>query len=196
LRAAFWRRQLYSGPSRLGQTNGDRLLWRSGAMLAFPNVFHFLSHKLARLSTGRFAFALVLARSFNCFFFWHNKMVSPLKGCLDVNKKAAGVTSRRFVVSKEPVLSSALLTAALLTATLFFTLAPLTFTLLSLAILLLSTLLSGGGGFAQFVCSLLFVHDAFLIELGVWSFALRDSTFSIKSLWEAIWTETHNRGRG
>jgi len=40
-------------------------------------------------------------------------MISPLERCLAVNNNAAGVTSRRFVVSKEPVLSSAWLTAAL-----------------------------------------------------------------------------------
>ena len=92
-------------------------------------------------------------------------MISPLERCLAVNNKAAGVTSRRFVVSKEPVLSSALPTATLLTATLFFTLALLTFTLLSLPIFLLSALLAGG--FARFIWILFCVHDAFLIELGV-----------------------------
>jgi hypothetical protein len=56
-------------------------------VFAFPNVFHFLAHKLAGLSAGRFAFALVFARLFYCFFFWHNKMVSPLDTRLDVNKK-------------------------------------------------------------------------------------------------------------
>jgi hypothetical protein len=136
-------------------------------MLAFPDVFHFLAHKLTCLSGRRFALALVLACSFECFFFWHNKMVSPLEGPLDVNKKAAGVTSHRSFVPTEPVLSPALLTAALLTATLltatlFFTLAPLTFTLLSLASLLLSALLSGGSRFARLVWILLCVHDAFL----------------------------------
>ena len=40
-------------------------------MFAFPNVFHFFAHKLARLSRRRFAFALVFACAFNCFFFWH-----------------------------------------------------------------------------------------------------------------------------
>ena len=55
-------------------------------MFAFPNVFHFFAHKLARLSAGRFAFALIFARSFDCFFFWHNKMVSPLALGLDVDK--------------------------------------------------------------------------------------------------------------
>lgn len=53
-------------------------------MFAFPNVFHFFAHKLARLSAGRFTFTLVFVGSFNCFFFWHNKMVSPLVICLDV----------------------------------------------------------------------------------------------------------------
>jgi hypothetical protein len=94
LRAAFWGRQLYSGPPRLGQTNGDSLLWRSGAVFAFPNVFHFFAHKLARLGGRRLAFALIFARALNWFFFWHNKMFSPLAIRLDV-KKAAGVTSRR-----------------------------------------------------------------------------------------------------
>ena len=82
-------------------------------MFALPNVFHFFAHKLARLSGRRLAFALIFARAFNYVFFRHNKMISPLERCLAVNNKAAGVTSRRFVVSKEPVLSSASLTAAL-----------------------------------------------------------------------------------
>jgi hypothetical protein len=128
-------------------------------MLAFPNVFHFLAHKLPSLSAGRFAFALVLPRAFNCFFFWHNKMVSPLTTRLDV-KESGGSYLPPLVGSKEPVLSSALLSASLLTPTLFFTLAPLTFTLLSLSILLLSALLSGI--FARFIWILWRVHDAFL----------------------------------
>ena len=84
--ATLRRRQLYASPPRLRETNGDRLLGRAGAVFAFPNVFHFFAHKLARLSAGRFAFALVFARSFDCFFFWHNKMVSPLALGLDVDK--------------------------------------------------------------------------------------------------------------
>ena len=86
LLAAFWRRQLYSGPPRFRETNCYRLLRRSGAVFAFPNVLHFLAHKLPSLSAGRFSFALILARAFNHFFFWHNKMVSPLTSRLDVNK--------------------------------------------------------------------------------------------------------------
>jgi hypothetical protein len=53
-------------------------------MFTFPNVFHFFAHKLARLSRRRFAFALVFSRAFNCFFFWHNRNVSPLAARLDV----------------------------------------------------------------------------------------------------------------
>jgi hypothetical protein len=137
-------------------------------MFAFPNVFHFFAHKLPRLGGRRFAFALILVRTFNCFFFWHNKMVSPLERRLDVTKKAAGVTSRRCLMRGKPILSPALLPAALLPATLlaatalFFTLSPLTFTLFSVAILLLSALLSRGRGFAWFVWILSCVHDAFL----------------------------------
>jgi hypothetical protein len=86
LLAAFWRRQFYSGPPRFGETNRYRLLRRSGAVFALPNVFHFLTHKFPSLSAGGLAFALVLARAFDCFFFWHNKMVSPLTTVLDVNK--------------------------------------------------------------------------------------------------------------
>jgi hypothetical protein len=147
-------------------------------MFAFPNMFHFFAHKLASLSAGRFAFALIFACSFHCFFFWHNKIVSPLERRLDVNKKAAGVTSRRSLVPREqPVLSSALL-AALLTATLFFLLAPLTLTFLPVAILLSAALLSGRRGFAWFVWILLSVHGAFLIIGFMFrSFALSESTF-------------------
>jgi hypothetical protein len=56
------------------------------AVFAFPNVFHFLAHKLASLSAGGLAFALVFTRSFDCFFFWHDKMVSRFATRLDVNK--------------------------------------------------------------------------------------------------------------
>jgi hypothetical protein len=63
-------------------------------MLAFPNVFHFFAHKFARLSGRRLAFAFVFARAFNCFFFWHNKMVSPLATRLDVKKITVGAPER------------------------------------------------------------------------------------------------------
>ena len=123
-------------------------------------------------------------------------MVSPLEGCLDVNKKAAGVTSRRSPVPREQaVLSSALLTAALLTTALLFLLAPLTFTFLSFAILL--SALSGRGGFVRLIWILLCIHDAFFIVGFMFrSLALTDSTLLIKSPWRAIWTETHNRDGG
>jgi hypothetical protein len=81
---AFWRRQLYSGASRLRQPNGDCLLRRARAVLAFPDVFHFFANKLARLRTRRHALTLVLACAFDCFFFWHNKNVSPPARALDV----------------------------------------------------------------------------------------------------------------
>jgi hypothetical protein len=55
-------------------------------VLALSNVFHFFAHKLASLSAGRLTFALVLARPSDYFFFWHNKMFSPLTAPLDVIK--------------------------------------------------------------------------------------------------------------
>src|SRR5947207_1950127 len=97
LLAAFWRRQLYSGSTRFGETNCYSLLWRSGAMFALPNVFHFFAHKLPRLSGRRFAFALVFARAFSWFFFWHNKMISPLSTRLDVTNN--GRCSRAGIAS-------------------------------------------------------------------------------------------------
>jgi hypothetical protein len=128
-------------------------------MFAFPNVFHFFAHKLASLSAGRFAFALIFARSFHCFFFWHNKMVSLLGRCLDVNKKAAGDTPAACLFHRGSLIVR-LVTATLLTTTLFFLFAPLTFPFLSIAILLPA--LSGRRGFVRFVWLLLCVHDAFL----------------------------------
>jgi len=90
LRAAFWGRQLYSGSPRFGETNCYRLLRRSGTVFAFPNVFHFFAHELASLSGRRLAFALVFARAFNYFFFWHNKIITPLAARLDVIKNSGG----------------------------------------------------------------------------------------------------------
>ncbi len=57
-------------------------------MFAFPNVFHFFAHELARLSGRGFAFSFVFMRPFYCFFFWHNK-VSPPNTPLDVTMPLA-----------------------------------------------------------------------------------------------------------
>jgi hypothetical protein len=40
-------------------------------MLAFPDVFYFLAHKLSRLGAGRFAFPGIFSRSFDCLLFRH-----------------------------------------------------------------------------------------------------------------------------
>ena len=53
-------------------------------MFAFADVLHFFAHKLARLRGRRLAFALIFARAFNYFFFWHNKRTTPLATPLDV----------------------------------------------------------------------------------------------------------------
>src|SRR6266571_3363547 len=41
---------------RLGQANGDRLLGRSGAVLAAANVLDLFAHELAGLGLGRLSF--------------------------------------------------------------------------------------------------------------------------------------------
>ena len=56
-------------------------------MFAFPDVVHFFTDKLARLSRRRFAFAFVFSCAFQCFLFWHIKNVSPLATSLDVEDR-------------------------------------------------------------------------------------------------------------
>ena len=53
-------------------------------MFAFPNMFHFFTHEFPGLGGRRLAFALIFARPFDWFFFWHTKSVSPLAARLDV----------------------------------------------------------------------------------------------------------------
>ena len=72
-------------------------------MVALPNVFHFFAHKLASLSAGRFALTLVFACSFDWFFFWHNKTVSPLVTCLDVEDCVRGFGNGCLTKRNDPV---------------------------------------------------------------------------------------------
>src|SRR5207247_7123819 len=53
------RRQIDACAARLRQSDRNRLLGRAGAVLALPDVFNFLAHKLARLRAGCLVFALV-----------------------------------------------------------------------------------------------------------------------------------------
>jgi hypothetical protein len=41
-------------------------------MLAFAHMMHLLANKLTRLGAGRFAFARILASTFDGLFFRHN----------------------------------------------------------------------------------------------------------------------------
>jgi hypothetical protein len=65
------RGQLYTGTTRFGQSDGDGLFGRAGAVFTFANVFHFLADKFASLSRRRFTFPSIFACPFDCFFFWH-----------------------------------------------------------------------------------------------------------------------------
>jgi hypothetical protein len=64
-------------------------------VFAFPNMFHFFAHELARLRGRRFAFAFVFVRPFDCVFFWHNKVASPLAAGLDVTMRFSGYPCAR-----------------------------------------------------------------------------------------------------
>src|SRR5437588_7568751 len=52
--------------SRLGEADGDRLLGRSGSMLAVADFVNFFANEFACLSRGRLALALVLTCLLNC----------------------------------------------------------------------------------------------------------------------------------
>jgi hypothetical protein len=86
--AALGRWQLHSGPARLRQTDRDRLLRRARAMFALADVLHLLAHKLPCLRRRRQPLPFVFACPFNCFVFWHNKIVSLGTSALDVNQIA------------------------------------------------------------------------------------------------------------
>jgi hypothetical protein len=70
-RRGFLCRQLDAGAPRFGQADGDRLLRRSRAVLAFANMPHFFADELTRLSRRGFAFHSVAARATDDFAFRH-----------------------------------------------------------------------------------------------------------------------------
>ena len=53
-------------------------------MFPLADMFHFLANKFARLGRRRLAFLGIFASTFYRFFFWHNKIVSPLRTVSDV----------------------------------------------------------------------------------------------------------------
>jgi hypothetical protein len=71
LSAVGRRPQLDAGAPRLGETDRDRLLRRSGAVLAFTDVTDLLAHELARLGARALSFAGLPARAFDGAFLGH-----------------------------------------------------------------------------------------------------------------------------
>lgn len=65
------RTQLHPRAPRFRESNGDSLLWRACAVLAFPNVLHFFADEFAGLSAGRLSFTRIFAGAFNRFLIWH-----------------------------------------------------------------------------------------------------------------------------
>lgn len=55
-------------------------------MLSFANMLHLLPYKFACLGRRRFAFARILPSPFDCFLFWHDKLVSLQKVRLVVRR--------------------------------------------------------------------------------------------------------------
>ena len=45
-------------------------------MVPLANMLHLFPHKFARLGRWRLSFPRIFPGSFNCFLFWHSKMVS------------------------------------------------------------------------------------------------------------------------
>jgi hypothetical protein len=70
-RASFRRFEFHSGSARLGEADGNGLLRRASAMLAFADVVHLFADEFACLSGRGVAFALVFPCSFERGFFWH-----------------------------------------------------------------------------------------------------------------------------
>ena len=68
-------------------------------MFAFADVLHFLPYEFARLGGRRFAFALVLAGPFDCFFLWHINVVSLPGDSLDV--LSCGVQSTAAILLRK-----------------------------------------------------------------------------------------------
>ncbi len=74
---AAWRRKLDTGPARLRESDGDRLLRRTGAMLALSDVLDFLANVLSSLGRRCLAPALRARRpSPRCLF---RHVVPPLR---------------------------------------------------------------------------------------------------------------------
>src|SRR6185312_14450069 len=65
LRPLAFLRHVHARAARLRQPDRDRLFGRTRAMLALAHVVDFLTHELASLGAGGFAFALVLLRACN-----------------------------------------------------------------------------------------------------------------------------------
>ena len=65
------RLQLHTGPSRLGQTDRDRLFRGSRAVFAFTDVLDLFMDELACLCRRRLAFTFCLASAFDGSFLWH-----------------------------------------------------------------------------------------------------------------------------
>src|SRR6185312_6385197 len=59
---------------RLRQTDGNRLLRGTRAVLALADVLHFLAYELARLRAGRLSLTFILASPLDRSLLWHSNL--------------------------------------------------------------------------------------------------------------------------
>ena len=64
-------RKFYASLAGLGKPNCDRLFRIFNTVLPFPDMVDFFSHELPGLGGGRFAFASIVAGTFDSPFFGH-----------------------------------------------------------------------------------------------------------------------------
>src|SRR3989454_69403 len=93
------RRGIDAGAARLRQSDRNGLLGRASAVLALPDVFHFLAHKFTRLRAGCLTLALVFPSALDRLPFRH--------GCLLASND-------ELVVSKQRAATAFLVPASLL----------------------------------------------------------------------------------
>src|SRR5207253_3991521 len=97
----FRRREIAAGAARLRQSDRNGLLGRAGAVLALPDVFHFLAHKFTRLRAGCLALALVFPSALYRLPFRH--------GCLLASNDHRVVSKQRALTAFFILLACSLL---------------------------------------------------------------------------------------
>jgi hypothetical protein len=65
-------------------------------VLSFADVVDFFADELPRLGRRRFSFTFVFARPFQCFFFWHDILLSRFRFSLETKAVREKISSDRL----------------------------------------------------------------------------------------------------